>query len=322
MQRSEAPLNQPGALKAILFDADGEDREVDPLGDVDHVPDQQIYWLIAAGPETMRLPGMPEGICLERPQGGVAVDEETFRFTVPAAPNAAGLSEDSVTFVVGRNWLVTRSQFPLSVAEVYLDRDTGRTLKGSLTAPALAVSLLMAHFGQFHRELTAIDQKLDALDEQVFRARQRHDPLLTLAVLRRQAARIRAVVAAHRSVIAALDRPDFGPAVSEDDREHLTHLAEAYHRLVETVDRTRDAVLSSYDLYATRVAQNTNRLLERLTLITVGIGLIGAVAGVFGMNFELGLFKAGEYPFWVVVAAMAAIALVTLIIATRRRLLP
>ena len=315
-------MQQHGTITAVLFDASGEDREVEPIADLSRIPDEQIYWLIAVGPEDQALPGLPPQFALPRPDCGVAVEEEAFHFTIPAAPNSAGISEDQVTFVVGRNWLVTRSRQPLALTKAYLDDDTGRTLKGSLTAPALAVSLLMAHFGEFHRDLTAIDRKLDALDEQVFRDRQRHDPLVTLAVLRRHTARIRSIVAAHRAVIAALDRPDFGPAVDEADREHLTHLAEAYHRLVDTVERTRDAVLSSYDLYATRVAQTTNRLLERLTVITIGVGLIGAIAGVFGMNFELGLFEAGERPFWVVVGAMAGIALATLGIATLRRLLP
>ncbi|MFM5908035.1 MAG: CorA family divalent cation transporter [Novosphingobium sp.] len=312
-------MHQHNAITAVLFDANGDDRAVKPLDHVDDVPDEQIYWLIAVGDSGAALPGVPQDKLTRNSGGGVAVDSHSFSFTVPAAPNSGGFSDDEMTFIVGTNWLVTISDKPLVLTRDYLDNDTGLTLKGSLTAPALAVSLLLAHFGMFHGELTQISEKLDALDDEVFRARQRHDPLVTLAVLRRQAARIRAVVAAHRSVIAALDRPDFSPAVGEEDCAHLQHLAEAYHRLVDTVERTREAVLMSYDLYATRVAQNTNRLLERLTVITIGIGLIGAIGGIFGMNFEFGLFKAGEPPFWSVVSAMAVIALATLAIATRRR---
>ncbi|MFM5930186.1 MAG: CorA family divalent cation transporter [Novosphingobium sp.] len=312
-------MQQRNAITAVLFDANGEDRVVDPLNHVDQVPDEQIYWLIATGECTGAIPGLPPELLQRRPRGGVSVEGDSFSFTVPAAPNPAGFSDDEMTFHVGKNWLVTTSDRPLALTRDYLDNDTGQTLKGSLTAPALAVSLLLAHFGMIHRELAQISEKLDVLDDEVFRARQRHDPLVTLAVLRRQAARIRAVVASHRSVIAALDRPDFSPAVCDEDCDHLEHLAEAYHRLVDTVERTREAVLSSYDLYATRVAQDTNRLLERLTVITIGIGLIGAIGGIFGMNFELGLFKAGEPPFWSVVSVMAVIALATLLIAMRRR---
>ncbi|WP_310532928.1 CorA family divalent cation transporter [Novosphingobium sp.] len=305
-------------VKAILFDANGMDREIAPLADVAHIPDKQIYWLIVSGQGAGKLPHPADEIDRAAVRlGGVVVSDDRFCFSVPVAPNEGGHSEDAMILVVGRNWLLTCSDAPLSLTERYLEHDTGETLKGSLTAPALAVSLLLAHFDEFHTHLSAIEEKLDTLDEQVFRSRQRHDPLNTLAVLRRRAARLRGLVAQHRSTIAALDRPDFGPAVCEEDRHHLTHLAEAYHRLVDTVDRTRDAVLSSYDLYATRVAQNTNRLLQRLTVITIGVGLIGAIGSIFGMNFNLGLFKAGERPFWITVAVMAVTALVTLFLALR-----
>lgn len=307
-------------VKAILFDANGVDQEIEPLADIAHVPDKQIYWLIVAGAGS-ELPHPADEMNREGVlHGGVLVKDDQFSLEVPVAPNEAGNSEDTMVLVVGHNWLVTLSDRPLQLTEKYLDCDTGETLKGSLTAPALAVSLLMAHFGEFHEHLAAIEGKLDTLDEEVFRSRQRHDPLNTLAVLRRRTARIRTIVAQHRSTISALDRPDFGPAVSEDDRKHLTHLADAYHRLVEMVDRTRDAVLSSYDLHATRVAQNTNHLLERLTVITIGVGVISAIGSIFGMNFNMGMFKADEQPFWTVVLVMAAIALVTLLIAVRRSL--
>lgn len=313
-----AGLATRGTITAILFDAEGEDREVEPIEDFASVPDQQIYWVIATGEAAYRVPGMPERWRKARAFDRLTVGDHTFSFAVPAAPNGAGLSEDTVTFVVGRNWLATLSDKPLALTEDYLKDDTGQTLKGSLTAQALCVSLLLAHFDQFHAQLSDIGDRIDAIDDQVLRSRQRHDPLVTLAVLRRQTARIRSIVALHRPVIAALDRPDFGPTASSEDSQHLGHLAEVYQRLVDTVDRTREAVLSSYDLYATRVAQKTNVLLERLTVITIGVGLIGAVAGVFGMNFALGLFEQGERPFWLVVAAMATVAAVTLAIAIRR----
>ncbi|MCW1403457.1 CorA family divalent cation transporter [Novosphingobium sp. MW5] len=311
-------MPQDQKVRAVLFDADGVDREIEPLDDVASIPDKQIYWLILTGDHDTSphpIEEIDKDFIL---RGGVVVQDARFCLSVPAVPNEAGHSEDQMILVVGRNWLVTLSDKPMSLVERYLDCDTGETLKGSLTATALAVSLLMAHFEAFHEHLAAIEQRLDALDEQVFRSRQRHDPLNTLAVLRRHTARLRGIIADHRRAIATLDRPDFGPAVDDSDREHLTHLAEAYRRLVDAVDRTRDTVLSSYDLYATRVAQNTNRLLQRLTVITVGIGLIGALAGIFGMNFSLDMFKPEAHAFPIVAVMMATIALTTLFLAIRQ----
>lgn len=317
---SSADSREAPAATAILFDADGADRVVEPLDGLSDIPDEQVYWLILSGPEARLPPLAGERIALPEPDaGGVTVAADHFSFTVPAAPNPAGHATGRMTFVVGRNWLVTWSDHPLELTRQYLDADTGKTLKGSLTATALAVSLMMAHFDEFHAQLAGIGRAIDQFDEQVFRWREHHDPLAQLAVLRRRTARLREAVACHRRVIVTLDRPDFGPEVCADDRRHLGHLDEAYNRLVDTVDRTREAVLASFDLYATRVAQDTNRLLERLTIITIGLGMIGALAGIMGMNFKLPLFEHGAPPFWVTIAVMAVIAGVTLSLTALRR---
>jgi len=307
-------------IRAILMDAEGEDREIVPLDDLNNIPDDQIYWLILETNQANAKIDLLDGMSITNSlTGGVIVEHDHFRFSVPAATNEAGLSSDVMTIVVGKNWLVTASTGKLPLTENYLANDTGQTLKGSITAAALCVSLMMQQFAQFHEQLAAVDVKIDQIDEQVLRAKRSHDPLDMLAVLRRRTARLRTAVANHRAVIAALDRPDFGPEVCDEDRHHLSHLADTYQQLVDRLDRTREAVLASFDLYATRVAQDTNRLLERLTIYTIGVGLIAALAGIFGMNFQIGLFQKGEPGFWLIVTIMGAIALITTGLALARR---
>lgn len=321
MNRS-SPASSPDAATAtaILFDADGADRRVEPLDGIADIPDEQVYWLIltGSGHDLAQLIGI-ENSAVSDAANAVTVAADHFIFTVPAAPNTAAQSTDTMTFVVGRNWLVILSERPLELTRDYLVDDMGKTLKGSLTATALAVSLMLAHFDEFHAQLAGIGRAIDQLDEQVFRWREQHDPLAQLAVLRRRTARLRETVSCHRRVIASLDRPDFGNEVSTDDRRHLSHLDEAYNRLVDTVDRTREAVLASFELYATRVAQDTNRLLERLTIITIGLGMIAALAGIMGMNFKLAMFEHGTAPFAVTIAVMALIAGITLSLTVMRR---
>ena len=143
-------------VKAVLFDADGVDRVIEPLEDVAHIPDKQIYWLIIAG-DAGAVANPAGALDRDRVQrSGVVVEDDRFSLAIPVAPNEAGHSEDTIFLVVGRNWMVTLSDQPLQLTRRYLADDTGETLKGSLTATALAVSLLMAHFGEFHDHLAAI----------------------------------------------------------------------------------------------------------------------------------------------------------------------
>jgi Mg2+ and Co2+ transporter CorA len=54
-----------------------------------------------------------------------------------------------------------------------------------------------------------------------------------------------------------------------------------------------------------------------LTLVSVLILPGTLLAGVMGMNFKLGLFTDDVY-FWVVIAAMVLVAIVTLVVARMR----
>jgi Mg2+ and Co2+ transporter CorA len=49
------------------------------------------------------------------------------------------------------------------------------------------------------------------------------------------------------------------------------------------------------------------------------LGGIGAIAGIFGMNFETDYTKSGERGFWIVVGTLLAIALISLTISRLRK---
>ena len=76
----------------------------------------------------------------------------------------------------------------------------------------------------------------------------------------------------------------------------------------------REAIVGSFDVLIARGGHRTNEIMKVLTLTSV-ILLPGAlIAGVMGMNFKVGLFDEPML-FWVVVAAIAAIAPVTIFLA-------
>ena len=84
--------------------------------------------------------------------------------------------------------------------------------------------------------------------------------------------------------------------------------------LVDSVENARDAVLSLFDLYTTRASHKMNDLMKRLTFATIIFGAMSVIVGAFGMNFEVGFFKAGS-GFWFTVIGMGAMSLILLVIA-------
>jgi len=80
---------------------------------------------------------------------------------------------------------------------------------------------------------------------------------------------------------------------------------------------SRESVVGSFDVLLASTGQRTNEIMKVLTLVSVLILPGTLLAGVMGMNFKLGLFAEDVY-FWVVIAAMVLVAIVTLVVARMR----
>jgi Mg2+ and Co2+ transporter CorA len=96
-------------------------------------------------------------------------------------------------------------------------------------------------------------------------------------------------------------------------------LAGRFERAIDEVEHTRDLVVGSFELFATRTAQQTNELVKVLTYLTAVVGVCAAVAGVFGMNFETQFFSAGDAGFYMTIAGLVVITIVATVIARWRR---
>lgn len=306
-------------MQALLYDANGHDRSLtdDELA-TRPIADTCLLWLSLAPDETAAI-SLPAAIspalaAYDPAQPGVRLHDGFYQLNVPVNGETEA---DRLGMLVAANWLVTIGEGKAVDFADFIDHDVGETMKGKLSGTTLAAALLREHFARFHQHISAIDGEVDRVEERILRAREGRNMLQVLAVLRRKVSRLRHLVGGWRPAIHALTRPDFLPELGPDDRTHLRHLESAFERLTDETARVRDAVLGSFDLYTSRVAQDTNRLLRTLTYITIGVGLVGAMAGVFGMNFKARVFDTGEIGFhtatWIMAAILATTSLVALV---------
>ena len=100
-------------------------------------------------------------------------------------------------------------------------------------------------------------------------------------------------------------------------RRSAERFAALESRVTQAVDAAREAKEStrgSFDLLVARIGQRTNDIMKVLTLVTVILLPSTVLAGVMGMNFQLGLFDL-VWMFWAVIAAMLGIAVLVLSVA-------
>lgn len=132
---------------------------------------------------------------------------------------------------------------------------------------------------------------LDALGDQIedigdrILDNPRRDALEELFRLKRCLTEIWRVTAQQRDSFAILMRDLPLPLFSESMLPYIRDVYDHLLRINDTVSTFRDSATNVLDIYMSAVSNRLNVQVNRLTIITIGIGLITVVAGFYGMNF-------------------------------------
>jgi len=233
--------------------------------------------------------------------------EHHFQFSLAAAADKSGNCH-RIDYIVADKWLLTIASAPLRYLKAFRDQDRGESLSGRLTPAALTASLLDWHIEDYQAEIADIQRRVDQIDSDVLGKNEQRPPLASLATLRSRVADLRQRLGDHRLVIHGLIRPDFSHIAGHPHAEYFVALERHFDRTEDGLDRAREMIVGSFELYATRTAQDTNELVKVLTLVTVVIGLSSAIAGIFGMNFDTPLTRTGLFGFITTVVGMIGLA--------------
>ena len=314
--------------KTWFYDAQGHDEQVELTREaVSGLDKQQLVWVdaergdaamldlasdvLALDPESRRDFDTPSNADLRKFDG-------YFQFSVPLAPKT-GDTDGRLDFVVGSNWLMTVRDGDVPYLARFREQDRGESFKGKLSPTAMAASLLDWHLEAFQIELTDIQKGVDEIDAEILSETHTRPPLKRLAEMRQRVSVLRNKLGDHAAIVHGLLRADFDPVADTPEAEHFRALERHFERTEDGIDRAREVVVGSFELYATRTAQDTNDLVRGLTVVTVIIGIAGAIAGVFGMNFETPFAKTGEVGFLAVTSLMIVIAVFIVVVAKRRK---
>jgi len=314
-------------LSAYFYDAKGHDRELalDDLPPLKSIKANQLIWfdvqrsdaetlnrlgkLLELRPETQTL------IAGAMKAKGVIAFDDYFMFRTKAAHSR---EHEWIDYIVSASWLLTVSDHQVVYFRKYRDRDRGETLIGNLSPLALAGSLMDWHFEHYETHASKLQEEIEAIDSEILGHRATRPPLSKLAKMRRTVARLRRHLDFHRPLVDAMLRPDISFVQKERYASYFTILESHFDRAARALEQTRQAMLASFELYATRTSQETNDLVRALTIATVAIGLSAAIAGIFGMNFDIQLFHWGLRGFLLITGAMVAAVLGIYIVARLR----
>ncbi|MDP9244891.1 MAG: magnesium transporter CorA family protein [Chloroflexota bacterium] len=311
---------------ARLFDADGDDREVDLEESViKRLTDRQLLWLDLSGDDEAELRRIADLFGLERQSVqnlldpiGPRVDVLENYFEVDVVALTVDERAVPMDFLAGKNWVVTVHHEEVDFLADFRKQLAGNTELGRIQAPSFLATLLDWQLGTYFKSVDELEGAVDVLDDRALRWADRVDLLNDLVRLRHRIGRIRRTLAPQREVFAALARPSFETLAASDSAAHFRTLQDRLERAIGAVENARELLLGSFDLYMTQTAQRTNDVMRVLTILNVILLPAVVLAGIMGMNFKVGFFENANL-FWVVIAAMMTIAAGLIALARWRR---
>jgi magnesium/cobalt transport protein CorA len=313
-------------IRAVLYDAKADDRDIDLDRDEVRVTNDRLLWidLDDRNPADLRRASAAVGL---EPEGLGRLAQEDRRARILRLPDQVVLTLGAVDpndeearrreidIVIGVNHVITVHDGGLPAVEAFRRQIANEGKVGKLDAASFTAGLIDAIFTAYFRQIETIERDIDELDELALKASESRRYLETVVILRRRIARLRRALAPNREALSPLERPDF--ELRTDLGKIWPGTIQRLERAIDGIENARELLVGSFELYLGRSSQRTNDVMKVLTLISA-IALPGIVlAGVMGMNFKLPFFD-DPANFWLVAGAMVVFAVLILGVARAR----
>ena len=314
----EAPAPRDEGLSAFLYDADGEDADVDPEKvDLESLDEEDLLWIDA---DTSREDAFERVAALvpvkheelrslpaDRPFIRDAGD--AFELGVVLLPDREDTDRESrsLVCVVGRNWFVSLRHGSVKSLDEFAHHLRGDSALGRLDAPSFLAQVLEWVLNTYFDRLDELQQEIDGIEEDILAARSGEETVRRLVALRGELGRLRRRLSPHRQVFVTLAHPSFDVLSGSSAAAEFEVLADRLEVALQTIDSTREMIFGSFDVLMSRTAQRTNDIMRVLTIVSVSLLPMTVIAGILGMN-SMPKSLATPLVFWGSIVAMVVVA--------------
>lgn len=217
--------------------------------------------------------------------------------------------------MAGPNIVLSVHDGPVAALKRFDDGLDGDSRLGLLDAADLLSSLVDEVITGYFQVAELIEREIDALDQRALTGKRREEILAGIVALRRRIGFVRRTLAPHRDAVATFGRPEM--RVEETVGTPWAGLIDRVEGAIVVTEGLRESLLGTFDIYMGRMSQHANDVMRVLTLLSALLLPAVVLAGVMGMNFQMGFFD-DTANFFLVVGAMGVFAVVLLGIARWR----
>ncbi|NCA83088.1 MAG: hypothetical protein EOM72_10140 [Opitutae bacterium] len=288
--------------------------------------DNLFYWIIAGPGDAAELPDLlgklgasPVTAALlqgPQPEAHYELYDDAIHFTLSECRiDGATLKSDVLAFLLGENFLATYLAAPSPVMDK-IQRIYREDFRKFARSSGFLLYELGSHLQESYRRL------FQHYTTEAERVQLRLFGKITDDIFAEVADLTGDILAFRRTVLAARDLFNElamrkSAFVAESTQPSLDILSDRMERMGANIAVTRSVLNETLNLYMGMVSHRTNRIVTRLTILSMIFLPLSFLAGVYGMNFEV-LPELGwryAYPaFWMIVAVF-----VTAFVAFARR---
>jgi len=137
----------------------------------------------------------------------------------------------------------------------------------------------------FFPRLNAVDDRIDLLEEGIFRSAS-EDDLQAIFSMKRDLVAMRKVISPQRDLFASVAAGvvEF-PGMTDDDQRYFRDVYDHLIRIGDLVDTYRDLLTGSMDVYLSIVSNRLNSVMKQLAIIATVFLPLTFLTGFFGQNF-------------------------------------
>jgi len=215
-------------------------------------------------------------------------------------------------------FLVTVRQEEAPACEALKERYSKRP--APLEKPiALLYRLLDGLTDSFFPALGDFDERIDRVEDEIFREPQEHQ-LEEIVRMKRRLNRLRRVVGPQRDVVGQLFG-GIGP-LPGSDHEAERYFRDVYDHLIrvaDLIDSYKDLLSGAMDVYLSSVSNRLNLVVERLTVLSTILLPLIVLTGFFGQNFGWLVRNIGGIGSFLLFGVALPLACATLLVLYLRR---
>jgi magnesium transporter len=195
------------------------------------------------------------------------------------------LNFHEIDLFVGRNYIVTAHKAEEKAIEQVRRRLDNVKNSTSVTVGYLLYTILDTVVDEYFPVLDMFEQEIEDLEDTIL-AHPKQGHLNRLFELKHMLLHFWRVVWPERDMLHTLVQPHVVNFSGKNSAEYyLRDVGDHMLWVADMINTYRDTLTTMIDLYMSSISHQLNRFVNRLTILTLVIGILTVISGFYGMNF-------------------------------------